>query len=141
MAEYVANALQEVESGQNILFTEDSIPCNRGYVIHRGGSGIFTLRGITPNCFARYLVFFGGNIAIPDGGTVDPISVSVAIDGEIIQTSQAIVTPATVEEFWNVNVFAYVTVPKGCCFTVAIENSSAEAIEVQNANLVINRVA
>ena len=61
MAEYVANALQEVESGQNILFTEDSIPCNRGYVIHRGGSGIFTLRGITPNCFARYLVFFGGN--------------------------------------------------------------------------------
>lgn len=141
MAEYVANDLQEIPSGQNVLFTEDVIPCNRGYVIHRGGSGIFTLRGITPNCFARYLVFFGGNIAIPADGTVDPISISVAIDGEVIQTSQAIVTPSAIEEFWNINVFAYVTVPKGCCFTVAIENSSEQAIEVQNANLVINRVA
>ena len=141
MAEYVANALQEVQSGQNVVFTEDTIPCNRGYVIHRGGSGIFTLRGITSNCFARYLVFFGGNIAIPTGGEVNPISVSVAIDGEVVQSSTAVITPAAVGDFWNVNVFAYVTVPKGCCFTVAIENSSTEAIEVQNANMVINRVA
>lgn len=144
MAEYVANAVQTVPAGQNVLLTEDIIPCNKGYVIHREGSGIFTLRGIVNcpcNTFARYLVFFGGNIAIPEGGTVGAISLAIAINGEIVPTSEALYTPAAVEDFGNVNVFAYVTVPKGCCFTVAIENAGTEAIEVANSNLVINRVA
>lgn len=144
MAEYVANAVQTVQAGQNVLLTEDIIPCNRGYVIHREGSGIFTLRGIVnnPTCgFARYFVFFGGNIAIPEDGTVEPISLAIAIDGEIVPTSEAIFTPAAVGDFGNVNVFAYVTVPKGCCFTVAVENAGTAAIEVANSNLVINRVA
>lgn len=145
MAEYVANALQTVPDGQNVLFTDDIISCNKNYVIHRQGSGIFTLRGRVNNpcCgFARYLVFFGGNIAIPTtGGTVDPISLTIAINGEVLPTSQAIVTPAATGDFWNVNDFAYIDVPTGCCFTVAIENTSGQAIEVQNANIVINRVA
>lgn len=144
MAEYVANAAQTVPVSSNILFTEDVIPCNRGQVIHRGGSGIFTLRGIVNNptsCFARYEVFFGGNIAIPEGGTVGPISVSIAIDGEPVPSSQAIVTPAAAEDLWNVNAFAYITVPRGCCYTVAVENTSDQPITVQNSNLVITRVA
>lgn len=144
MAEYVANAVQTITDNQNVLFTDDVIPCTKGYVFHRGGSGIFTLRGIVNNptsCFARYSVLFGANVAISEGGTVAPISVTLTIDGEQIPTSRAIVTPAAVGDYWNVTEFAYVTVPRGCCATIAIENSSGQSIDVQNANIVINRVA
>lgn len=144
MAEYTSNALQTVGLGQNVLFTESPIPCNRGYVIHREGSGILTLRGIVNNCngcFARYKVSFGANIAIPEGGTVDEISLALAIDGEPIPTSSMIVTPAAAEDFWNVYASVFVTVPRGCCYTVAVENTSTQAIDVQNANIVVERTA
>jgi len=157
MAEYTFNPVQLVEPGQNILLN-DAIPCNRGYVLHRNESGIVILRGITAgnSCFARYQVTFNGNIAIPDGGTVGPIAVALALDGEPIVTSRAIVTPAataadppTTDNFFNVTSTAIITVPKGCCFTVAVENVSTPAapggvapeILVQNANLTVSRIA
>lgn len=143
MAEYVNNPIQEVEAGNNVLLL-DSIPCTKGYVIHRNGSGILTLRGIVNGCcnqFARYQVEFNGNIAIPTGGTAEEISISLAINGEPIQTSRARVTPAAVENYFNVTSLANVTVPKGCCFTLSVENTSGQTIEVQNANLTINRTA
>ena len=151
MAEYIYIPAQLVEPNQNVIL-EDSIPCNRGYVIHRNGSGILTLRGIVncpTSCFARYQVTFNGNIAIPEGETVGPISIAIALDGEALQSSKAIVTPAAVDEYFNVTSTAYVTVPRGCCTTLAIENSSSPAtvggtspsINVQNANLTISRVA
>lgn len=158
MAEYTYNPVQMVEPGQNIILN-DNIRCNKGYVLHRNESGIVILRGIVNNptaCFARYQVTFNGNIAIPDGGTVGPIAVALAIDGEPILTSRAIVTPAatatdppTTENFFNVTTTAIITVPKGCCFTVAVENVStpadvgdvAPAILVQNANLTVSRIA
>ena len=157
MAEYTFNPVQLVEPGQNIILN-DAIPCNRGYVLHRNESGIVILRGCVNGngCFARYQVTFNGNIALPDGSTVGPISVALAIDGEPIQTSKAIVTPAatatdppTQENFFNVTSTAIITVPKGCCFTVAVENVSAPAVVggvapeilVQNANLTVSRIA
>lgn len=158
MSEYAFNPVQTVEPGQNIIL-DTVIPCNKGYVFHRDQSGIVILRGAVNNpscCFARYQVTFNGNIAIPDGGTVGPISVALAIDGEPIQTSRAIVTPAatateppTSANFFNVTSTAIITVPRGCCFTVAVENTSgpaapgdvAPAILVQNANLTVARIA
>lgn len=151
MAEFTFNPIQLVEPGQNIILN-DSIGCRNGNVLHRDESGIVTLRGIVNNpcaCFARYQVTFNGNIAIPEDGTLGPISVAIAIDGEPLQTSRAIFTPAAVDEYGNVTSTAFVTVPKGCCFTVAVENTSgsadgttpAPAINVQNANLVVQRVA
>lgn len=158
MAEYAYNPIQLVEPGQNILLNT-VIPCNKGYVFHRDQAGILVLRGIVncPSaCFARYQVTFNGNIAIPSGGTVGPISVSLAIDGEPIQTSRAIVTPAatadeppTANNFFNATSTAIITVPRGCCFTVAVENTSASPaagvpapeILVQNANVTVSRIA
>ena len=143
MAEYVAIQEQEVDAGQNVLLN-DSIPCNKGYVLHRDGTGILTLRGIVNNpCarFARYQVTFNGNIAIPTGGTVDPISVALAINGEPIRSSLAISSPAAVEEYNNVTSTAFVTVPSNCCLTIAVENTSGDTILVQNANLTRSRVA
>ena len=147
MAEYVYAAEQVVQPGQNVILT-DAIPCNKGYVLHRNESGIVVLRGITTNCFARYQVTFNGNIAIPDGGTVTPISVSLALDGEPLATSRAVVTPAAAGDFFNVTSTAIITVPKGCCFTVAVENTSAadgatpaQPITVVNSNLTASRIA
>lgn len=141
MAEYTAVALQEVAAGQNIIFTETPVGCNRGYVLHREGSGIFTLRGITNQCTARYKVSFGGNIAVPAGGTVGEISVAISIEGEALGSATAIVTPAAVEEFFNVFTAVFVDVPRGCCLTVGVRNTSEDAINVQNANLIVERVA
>ena len=151
MAEYVYNQVQVVQPNQNVLL-QGSIPCNKGYVYHRDGSGILTLRGIVnnPSCgFARYQVTFNGNIAVPADGTVGAIAIALALDGESIQTSRAIVTPAAVNEYFNVTSTAIITVPKGCCLNVAVENvsygaTSADtptAINVQNANLVVDRIA
>lgn len=148
MAEYVYNPVQVVQPNQPVIL-EDSIPCNKGYVYHRNQSGNLILRGITPNCFARYQVTFNGNIAVPTGGTVGEISVALAIDGEPILTSNAIVTPAAEEEYFNVTSTAIITVPRACCFSVSVENTTAgttpadvgTAINVQNANLVVSRIA
>ena len=151
MAEFAYNPIQLVEPGQNVLLNT-VIPCNKGYVFHRESAGIVILRGIVncpQACFARYQVTFNANIALVEGATVGPISVALAIDGEPIQTSRAIITPAAVDEYGNVTSTAIITVPKGCCFTVAVENTSAPAapgdaapeINVQNANLVVSRIA
>lgn len=148
MAEYVYNPVQVVQPNQPVIL-EDSIPCNKGYVYHRNQSGNLILRGITPNCFARYQVTFNGNIAVPTGGTVGEISVALAVDGEPILTSNAIVTPAAEEEYFNVTSTAIITVPRGCCFSVSVENTTAgttpadvgTAINVQSANLVVSRIA
>lgn len=145
MAEYTYNPIQLVEPNQNVILN-DSIKCNKGYVLHREGSGIVTLRGIVNNpncCFARYQVTFNSNIAVPVGGTVGPIAVALVIDGEPIQTSRAIVTPAAVDQYFNIASTAIIMVPRGCCFNVAVENvsSGAVAINVQNANLTVSRIA
>lgn len=150
MAEYLANPVQTVALNAPILFNA-SIPCNKGYIYHEDETGVFILRGITSNCFARYQVTFNGNIAIPEGGEVTPIAVALAVSGEPRLTSRAIFTPAAVDEYGNVTSTALITVPKGCCFSLSVEYVDATTddatvtptplIEVQNANLVINRVA
>lgn len=143
MAEFTYNPVQEVTAGGAIIFNT-SIGCPKRYVIHRNESGIVILRGIVNNpqsCFARYQVAFNGNIAVPAGGSAGPISLALAINGEPLLTSQAIVTPPAADQYFNVTSTAFITVPTGCCFTLAVENTSADAINVQNANLVITRVA
>lgn len=148
-AEYLANAIQEVALNAPVIFSA-SIPCTRGYVYHEDETGIFTLRGITQNCFAHYQVTFNGNIALPDGATVTPIAVSLAVNGEPRLTSRAIYTPAAVGDYGNVTSTAIIKVPRGCCFTLAVESvpattdptvTPAPIIEVQNANLTITRIA
>lgn len=157
MSEYVKNEVQLVQPNQPVTL-DTSIGCPKGYVYHRNGSGIVTLRGVTNNCFARYQVAFNGNIAIPEGSTAPaPISVALAISGEPILTSKAIVTPAAAAEeapsnanYFNVTSTAIITVPKGCCMNISVENTSesttpattpAPPINVQNANLTVSRIA
>lgn len=144
MAEFTYNPIQTVAVNQPVVMST-TIGCSKGYVYHRPESGIVTLRGVVNNpCsnFARYQVTFNANIAVPTTGTAGPIAVALALDGEPILTSRAIVTPAAVDEYFNVTSTAIITVPKGCCFNMSVENvSDTEAINVQNANMTVARIA
>lgn len=151
MAEYLTRDEIETVSLNAAIQFLDSIPCNKGYVFHRSGTGIFTLRGCTNNCFARYEVEFTGNIAIPEGGAITPIATAIVVQGEEREGSRSIFTPAAVDEYGNVTSRATVDVPKGCCFTLSVEyvNGTVEdptvtptpLINVIDGSLSINRVA
>ena len=143
--ELTAVAVQTVPAGQNVLFSDTAVNCRNGYVVHRDGAGIVTLRGIAAGncCFARYRVSFFGNIAVPEGGTVGPISVGISVNGETIPATIATVTPTAAEAFFNVGTSTILDVPRGCCYTIAVENATTPAapIDVSNANLLIERIA
>ena len=149
MAEFLKNEVQLVALNSPAIFSA-SIPCNRGLIYHEDETGVFILKGRTNNCFARYQVVFNGNIAIPAGGAVTPIAMALTVNGEPRLTSRAIYTPAAVDVYGNVTSTAIITVPQGCCFTIAVRYVAADedpatvptpVIELQNANLTVSRIA
>ena len=148
LCEFSNNDVQTINPGESAIFSVTEVPCNRGFVRHREGTGNFLFSGYVynkPGCrccsqkTANYMVDFGANIAIPTGGTVGAISVGITIDGATIPSSQMIVTPAAVEEYQNISVAKIVDVFKGCCQTVTIRNLSDQPILMQNANIAISR--
>ena len=148
MAEYSANAVQTVNPGESIIFTETPVPCTRGFIRHRDDTGNFLLSGYVPNTggcccqrnnSANYLVDFGANIAVPTGGTVGSISVAITIDGATIPSSTMTVTPAAVGEYFNVSRAINAQIWRGCCETVTVRNISDQPILVQNANIILTR--
>lgn len=140
MAEYINAGIVTVPAGQNVPMIATAA-CGKPCIVHREGSGLVTLRGLTQQCKARFKVSFGANIAVPTGGTVEAITAALAINGEPLTSAVAIVTPAAVENYFNIYVSAIVEVPKGCCLTVAMENTSAQAINFANSNLTVDRVS
>lgn len=140
MAEFTSTTIQTVAAGQNLPLTETAVK-GTNCIVHREGSVNVTLRGLTNQCKAIFRVSFGGNIAIPTGGTVGAISVALAVGGEALNSATAIVTPAAVDQYSNVFTAVFVEVPRGCCVTVTLKNTSTQAIEIANANLVIERTA
>lgn len=156
MPEYVAGTAQTIAARDNVLFTDTPVPCTKGLVVHREGSGIVTLKGCTPNCAARYFVAFSGNVALPAtsapataADTATPaavvpagtIALAISVDGEPLPGATALSTPAAAGQYNNIATFAYVSVPRGCCTQIAIENTGAGAVDVANANLLVTRVA
>lgn len=140
--ELTAVAVQTIAPNDNVLFTSTPICCSNGYVVHREGAGIVTIKGITcGQCKARYRVTYGLNFAVSDGGAVGPISVALTINGEQIPSTEAIVTPAAVGDFFSASRTSFIDVPRGCCYTISVENTSDTDIDVSNANIVIERVA
>ncbi len=151
MAEWTGVAVQTVNPGESIVFTENSVPCTLGLILHRNDSGAFLLKGIsdTPSfrccrcCMydrtVNYMLDFGANIAIPTGEAVGPISVAIAIDGNTLAGTTMEVTPAAVEQFFNVSRATNVPIWKGCCQTVSIRNTSAIPILVEAANVVFTK--
>lgn len=140
LAEFTNSNIVSVASGQNVPLTETAVnskPC----IAHREGSGQVTLRGLTNQCKAVFKVSYGGNIAIPTGGTVEAITAALSINGEALASATATVTPAAVDNYFNIYVSAQVCVPKGCCVTVGMRNTSTQAVNFANSNLTVERVA
>lgn len=148
-AEYSANLAQTVPVNGSVIFTESPVPCTRGLIYHRDDSGLFRLanryfRQNFTQCWRRntnYEVAFHANIAIPTdpAGTVEAISLALAVDGEIDPSSIMTITPAAVGDFGNVGADIIVTVPWICsCTSVSVRNVSTQPITVQNANIVFD---
>jgi hypothetical protein len=141
-AEYSYIPVQTVAVDENIIFNNGARACKKRLISHRDDSGIFTLSGERNCCKAIYKVHFSGNIAIAEGGTVEPISVSLTYNGEVLRNTTAIVTPAAIGDFFNVSLETFIDSDFGCCVSIAVENTSATTpIDVQNANIIIDRVA
>lgn len=139
--EITANALQSVASGSNVVFTNTAVKGSK-CILHREGSGLVTLRGITNQCKARFKITFGANVALPTGTSpVAPILMALAINGEPVQTSTMISTPTVVESFGNISRTLFIDIPAGCCSQISVENTGTSSVSVQNANLIIERVA
>lgn len=138
--ELVANSIQTVRPEQNVVFTETAI-AGCPSIMHREGSGLVTVRGLTQQCRARFKVMFGANIAIPAEQDLGPISLALTINGEPIATTTMIVTPNETEAYFNVFSATSIDVPSGCCSQIAVRNISNIPILVGNANLIVERVA
>lgn len=139
--EIVANAIQTVAVNQDVLFTNTSV---RGCpsILHREGSGIVTLRGLANGqCRARFRVSFGANIAVPEGETVGPVELTIAINGEGVPSSRMVSTPLDVDNYNNVSADIFIDVPIGCCAQLSIKNTGTIPVNVQNANMIVERVA
>lgn len=142
MAEYSFVPVQTVAEDVNVLFMDGDRACRKGYVTHRSGSGIFRLKGASNTCKTIYRVQFNANIAVAEGGTVGAISIALQEDGETVGNAVATVVPAAIGDFFNVSVSTFIVIPCGCCVTVSVENiSDGTAIDVANANIIIDRVA
>lgn len=138
--EIIANAVQTVAANQNVYFT-DSITSGSVSIQHRAGSGLVTLIGNTCQCRARFKVSFGGNIALPVDGAAAPISLALTINGEAVPSTIMTVTPTVVSAFFNVFSAFFVDVPRGTAITISVKNIGDAPIEVENSNLIVERVA
>ncbi len=149
MAEWSANAVQTVNPGEAVIFTDTPVPPVTNLVRHRDDSGAFLLSGIPFRSYmgcpckrpdsTTYRVSFSANIAIPTGEAVGEIGIATQIDSATVPTSSAVVTPAAVEEYFNVCSDVDVQIWLGCCESVSVINNSTVPILVRNANLIIER--
>lgn len=140
--EYSFITTQSVDIDENILFLNGNRCCKKGLIMHNDSSGVFRVKGVSNCCKTIYKVHFNANIAIAEGGTVEPISVALTQNGEVLRNAVAAVTPAAIGDFFNVSLETFIELPCGCCDTITVRNiSDTTAIDVINANIVIDRVA
>ena len=140
--EYSYPLVQTVDVDENVLFLNGNRCCKKGLIMHNDSSGVFRVKGVSNCCKTIYKVHFNANIAIAEGGTVEPISVALTQNGEVLRNSIATVTPTVAEAFFNVSFETFIELPCGCCDTITVRNiSDTTAIDVINANIVIDRVA
>ena len=138
--EITANALQTVGSFRDLLFTDTAVAGNCS-IMHREGSGLVTLRGITNQCRARFRISFGANVALPEGATVAPISVEISVNGEPLAETTMVSTPSAAQQFNNISRVLFLDVPSGCCTQISVKNTTADNREFENASLIVERVA
>ena len=138
MSQFESVFVQQVEAGQNALLETDVIKSR--CVHHRAGSGLICLETSGCDCRpARYRVFVKANIDIPTGGTVDPISLALSLNGEVLQSSVATVTPAAVGDEFAV-AFEEIVCAGTCSTNIAVINPNTQTIEVRALTVIVERI-
>lgn len=89
--------------------------------------------------FIDYPVCVGANIAIPTGGTVGEISMALAVDGTTLPETIMRVTPAAVEEYFNISRCVDVGIFRRCCQEISLRNTSDQPILLDNGTLKIGQ--
>ena len=146
-AEYSYPLTQNVAVNENIVFLNGDRCCKKGFIVHNDASGVFRLKGICKNCAPRaiYKVNFHANVAVApadDGGVLEPAVIALSQNGETARNTVSVVTPAAIGDQWVVNFETLIELPCGCCDTISVRNISATtAIEVENANILFERIA
>ena len=146
-AEYSYPLTQNVAVDENIVFLNGDRCCRKGFIVHSDASGVFRLKGICKNCAPRaiYKVNFHANVAVApaaDGGVLEPVTLALVQNGETARNTVSVVTPAAIGDQWVINFETLVELPCGCCDTISVQNiSETTAIEVENANILFERIA
>ena len=137
MGEFTATR-QQVAAGQKAVLDTDVIRSR--CVSHRTGSGLICVDNSGCDCKpARYKVFVKANISIPTGGTVEAISLGIALNGEIVQSSIATVTPAAVGDEFSVATEEIINAGK-CPVNIAVRNPNTQTIEISNLVVIVERI-
>lgn len=137
MAEFTST-IQQVAAGQNAVLDTDVIRSR--CVSHRTGSGLICVDNSGCDCKpARYKVFVKANISIPTGGTVEAISLGIALNGEIVQSSIATVTPAATGDEFSVATEEIINAGK-CPVNIAVRNPNTQTIEISNLVVIVERI-
>lgn len=150
MAEFSYVGEQIINPGESVAFTTNPVPCTKGLVWWRAGTGALSLAGVrdgntTCGCGCRrqqssvYLASFHANIAVPTGETVGPITLNFAVDGVTLPESTMEATPAAVEEFSNVSATDNILIRCGCCQTLTVTNTGTIPVTVSDANIIISK--
>lgn len=143
-AEYSSIATQIVAENALVTFSNGERACRKGCIEHRSDSGVFTIKGAN-NCRATYRVWFGANVAVApaaDGGVLAPVSLVISESGEPLGNTVMTVTPAAIGDTFNISASTFISLPCGCCKTLAVRNiSDGTAITVANANIIFKRVS
>lgn len=152
-AEYSAGP-QTIPAGGSVTFNFAPVPCDRGLILYRQGSGLFRLAspvamGYRPcrnRCSGRFLsanytVEFHGNIGLAEGGTAGPLSLAIFVDGEEDLSSEMIVQGTEEGDYYNVGASVIVPVPCICpCSSLSVRNTSEQELSLNNGNLVFGGV-
>ena len=137
MAEFTST-IQQVAAGQNAVLDVDVIRSR--CVSHRTGSGLICVDNSGCDCKpARYKVFVKANISIPTGGTVGPISLGIALNGEIVQSSIATVTPAATGDEFSVATEEIINAGK-CPVNIAVRNPNTQTIQISDLVVIVERI-
>lgn len=149
-AEYSYSGSQIVQPQASVLFNVTPVPCNRGYIFHRDGSGLFRLASRAPTyrrtcgCGvgfyeSQYVATFTANVAIPEGGTVAEIQLVMFLDGEEQPESLMISNPTVVDTPDGVGKSIVVGVPSICkCSSFAVRNVGTTPVEILNPVLLFS---
>ena len=146
-AEYSYPITQNVAVNENIVFLNGDRCCKKGFIVHNDASGVFRLKGICKNCAPRaiYKVNFHANVSVApaaDGGVLEPVTLALTQNGEVLRNTVSTVTPAAIGDLWVINFETLIELPCGCCDTIAVRNiSDTTTIAAVNSNILFERIA